>query len=130
MKKFVLLGNFVLLGLLTFLPKAEAAFTISCSAVAGSGIKGILEWAGCILSEAIVPIIVTLAMIGFIWGVIQYYLNPENEEKRKKGKNFIVGGLLALFVIVAMWGIVGILVTTFGTNTASNVVHVPQLPTQ
>lgn len=128
MKKNILFSNFVLIGLLAFLPKAEAAFTIGCSANAGTGIKGILEWGGCILSEAVVPIVITLGMIGFIWGIIQYYLNPENEEKRKKGKSFIVGGLIALFVIVSMWGIVGIFVTTFGTNVSSGVVKVPQLP--
>ena len=129
MRKIVLLGSFVSVGLLAFLPKAEAAWTIDCGVTVGSGVTGILTWIGCILTEAIVPILVTLAIIGFIWGIIEYYLNPDNEEKRKKGKSFILWGLISLFVIVSMWGIVGLFVTTFNLNYSASVIKVPVLPT-
>jgi len=100
---------------------AEAAVTV-CGNAAVGGIEGIINWGQCVLNSALVPFLVTLAMAGFIWGVIQYYLNPGNEEKRKNGKNFIIGGLIALFVIVAMWGLVGILTGTLGLS-----VTIPQI---
>lgn len=119
-----MLGSFVLVGLSTF-SLAEAAAICSTTPASG-GVETVLDWGTCILNRMVVPLLVVLAMVGFIWGVIQYYLNPENEEKRKKGKNFIVGGLLALFVITAMWGLVGILTGTF--NLDNSKVVVPQLP--
>lgn len=90
-----------------------------CTASSMKSIEGIINWATCVLSRSIVPLLFALAVVAFIWGVIQFYLNPDNEEKRKKGKSFIFGGLIALFVMVAMWGIVGIFTTTFdvGDNT-------------
>jgi len=94
-----------------------------CGTAGGAGIEGLLKWGQCILN-AVIPVLITLAVVGFIFGVIQFYINPENEEKRKKGKSFIIGGIIALFVIISMWGLVGILTSTFGV---SNIV--PQFPT-
>lgn len=119
-KNIVLLSSFILVGFSMF-SFTEAA----CGSAGDSGLEGILNWAQCILNSTVTPLLVTLAMVGFIWGVISYYLNPDNEEKRKKGKSFIIGGLIALFVIVSMWGLVGILTNTFEGD--SNV-GIPQLP--
>lgn len=126
MKKIVLLGSFVLTGLFTFSHFAVAADPI-CGGSSGEGLEGVLSWGGCILNSYVTPLLVTIAMVFFIWGVIQYYLNPDNEEKKKKGKSFIIGGLIALFVIIAMWGLVGLLVHTFGFDTKPNIT-VPQIP--
>ncbi|MEK7647165.1 MAG: hypothetical protein AAB378_02175 [Patescibacteria group bacterium] len=66
-----------------------------------------------ILNNAI-PLLLTLATVIFLWGVIQFIYNADNEEKRKTGHMFIIYGLIGLFVIVSMWGLVQILLSTFG----------------
>lgn len=80
------------------------------------------NWISCTLIEFIVPLLFSLAVVMFIWGIIQYFLNAENEEKRKKGKSFMLWGIIALFVMISMWGLVGVLSNTFGTKTL-----IPQL---
>lgn len=79
----------------------------------------------CIISESIMPLLISLAVLGFVWGVIKYFLNPANEKEREKGRDFMLWGLIALFVIVAFWGIVEILTNTFGVKNV-----IPQLPTK
>jgi len=86
-------------------------------------VKGIVNWGSCFLYKTIVPFLFALATAAFIWGVMEYYINPGNEEKRKKGKDYIVGGLMALFVMLSIWGIVGIFTNTFEIKNT-----VPQLP--
>jgi hypothetical protein len=76
-----------------------------------------VTWASCTLIKLVVPFLFTLAMVGFIWGIITYYLNPTNEEKRKNGKTFMIWGIIALFVMISMWGLVGVLSNTFGIKT-------------
>lgn len=121
MKKLVLLGNFVLVGLSAFSFASADTITNICSSANMKSIEGIINWATCLLSRSVIPLLFALAVVAFIWGVIQFYLNPDNEEKRKKGKSFIVGGLIALFVMVSMWGIVSIFTTTFDVgNTMPN----------
>lgn len=96
---------------------------IDCSNVNADNLKNLASFIVCFLNNYIVPFIFALALIAFIWGVMQYYLNPENEEKRSKGKEFIVGGLIALFVMVSVWGLVNILTGTFSSmkNTAPTI---------
>ena len=121
MKKIVLLGSFILVGLLPFSFASADTLTNICTAASMKSIEGIINWGTCVLSRSVIPLLFALAVVGFIYGVIKYYLNPENEEERKKGKSFIIGGLIALFIMVAMWGIVGIFTTTFDVgNTMPN----------
>lgn len=80
-----------------------------------SNIGEILTYLSCLLSK-IMPILVTVAALAFVWGIIKFYLNPNNEEKKKEGKGFMVWGLVALFVIVCVWGLVGLIANTFGVE--------------
>lgn len=98
-----------------------------CKNAKMNDVKGILTSLSCILSDYVIPLLFTLAVVAFVWGVIQFYLNPNNEEKRKKGKEFIVGGLIALFVMVSIWGIIKIFTTTFGFDE-NNAMKSSQLP--
>lgn len=73
----------------------------------------LIDFFSCTLMKSVVPLLVGLAVAGFVYGIIKYFLNPENEEKKKEGKTFMPWGLIALFVIVSMWGIVAIFTATF-----------------
>lgn len=73
----------------------------------------LINWFTCLLINSVVPLLVTLAVTGFIYGIVKFFMNPDNEEGRKKGKSFMMWGLVTLFVIVSIWGLVGILSNTF-----------------
>jgi len=126
MKKIISLG--IILGgilMFSFAGAVDDTATNVCSGSSMRNITGIINWASCLLIKTIVPFLFSLATVAFIWGVIQFYLNPENEEKRKKGKSFIIGGLIALFVMLSMWGIVAVITGTFDLPNI-----MPQFPGQ
>jgi hypothetical protein len=77
----------------------------------------IFNYFSCTIVGYIIPFLFTLATVAFIWGIIQFFLNPENEEGRSKGKSFMLWGIIALFVMVSMWGLVGVIGNTFGVKT-------------
>lgn len=105
-----------------------AVETAECqNAASMANLKDVLVYASCFLSNYVIPLLFTLAIVAFIWGVIQFYLNPDNEEKRKKGKSFIVGGLIALFVMISVWGIIAIFTNTFKFGD-KNTIKETQLP--
>ena len=64
---------------------------------------------------AIVPVLVTLGVVFFVYGVITYVI-ADDEEAKSKGRDRIIFGLIGLAVIVAMWGLVGILTDTFDVD--------------
>jgi hypothetical protein len=68
--------------------------------------------------NSIIPLLVTLGVVYFVWGVVQYVI-ADAEEAKKTGKNRIIYGIIGLAVIVSLWGLVNILVTTFDLDKAA-----------
>jgi hypothetical protein len=67
------------------------------------------------IDQVLVPLLFAIALIVFIWGVVQaFILGGNNEEKRDDGKKFILWGIIGLFVMTSIWGIVALFVNTFG----------------
>ncbi|HEY0010437.1 MAG TPA: hypothetical protein VGB97_00795 [Candidatus Paceibacterota bacterium] len=78
------------------------------------------------IDSYLVPVLFSLALVLFLFGVFRYFLlGGGNEEKRQQGKTFIMWGLIAMAVMVAVWGLVNILVRTFGLENSTR----PCLPT-
>ena len=63
----------------------------------------------------IIPVLITLAVVYFIWGVIQYTVSTD-EEAKKGARGKIIQGLIGLFVIIAFWGILSLITNTFGVG--------------
>ncbi len=67
----------------------------------------------------IIPMLITFAIILFIYGVIQYIVAKEDASK-DKGRSYMIYSIIGLFAIVAVWGLVQVLVNTFlGGNTGN-----------
>ena len=62
----------------------------------------------------LIPIVFALAMLYFFYGLAQYILNSGNDDARQEGKNKMIWGIVALFVMAAVWGIVRFLGTAIG----------------
>jgi hypothetical protein len=70
----------------------------------------------------IVPALVTVAVVYFIWGVISF-MTSSDEEAKKMGRTKIINGLIGLFIIVAFWGIIGVVKNSFdiSNNTGEGI---------
>lgn len=75
-------------------------------------IKGVSGYIVDIISSALIPFLVTLALAWFIWGVVTYIRASDNQEERKKGRQRIVWGIIALFFMIAFIGISAIFTNT------------------
>ena len=64
------------------------------------------------VSQAIIPLLFSVALAWFIWGVIEFIRGADNSEERKKGKQRMLWGIIALFVMVAYFGL-----TSVATNS-------------
>lgn len=64
-----------------------------------------------------VPIAIALALIYFIWGVIKYVISQDEEEKTK-ARQQIIYGIIGMFIIVAIWGIVSFIANYLGVTPA------------
>ena len=66
------------------------------------------------------PLVVGLALLGFFWGLMRFIFAAGDEEKRKEGRQIMIYGVIALFVMVAVWGLVGFIAGAFGITTGGS----------
>lgn len=71
--------------------------------------------------DRLIPLIISIALILFLIGIVQYVTAGGDEEKRSAARGMIIFGIIALFVMVSVWGFVNILSRTFfaGQNVAA-----------
>ena len=72
------------------------------------------------LLNAVVPVLIALGVVYFVWGVITYVISND-EEAKKAGRDRIIFGIIGLAVIIAMWGLVGILTKTFNVSNSGTI---------
>lgn len=82
-------------------------------------LNGIFEFIRDIL-DTLLPLIIAAAVVYFIYGVARYVLAGD-EAAKEQAKDRIIYGIIALFVMVSVWGLVNILVNTFGLNNNANI---------
>ena len=80
------------------------------------------------LINAATPIVVALALLYFFWGLANYILASGNEVDKEKGRNMMIWGVVALFVMVSVWGVVGLLGDTLGVEQGEDLSDVPGVP--
>ncbi|MFC1614971.1 hypothetical protein ACFL22_00205 [Patescibacteria group bacterium] len=56
--------------------------------------------------DVAIPILITAALAGFLWGIAKMVLKADDASAREQGRNAMVFGVFALFALVAVWGIV------------------------
>ena len=66
--------------------------------------------------DIVIPIVITLALIYFFWGLAKFILSAGDEEKRKESRGIMIWGIIALFVMVSVWGLVRFIGGTFGVQ--------------
>lgn len=100
------------LGLLPYIADAQAVSTFE-------GLVGKIYG----MLASLVPVIVGLTLIVFLWGIFQL-VRSNSEDSRKDAIRVITFGIVALFVMVSVWGLVAILSSTF---FGSGRIFIPQL---
>ena len=79
------------------------------------------------LFNAIVPVLIALGVLYFVWGVVSYVI-ASDEEAKAAGRNRIIFGIIGLAVIIGVWGLVNFLRNTFGLNNTQRI-ELPTVPT-
>jgi len=88
----------------------------------GAGVSTIQTFI-CKLNDilsALIPFLIALGIVYFVWGVISYVVGND-EEAKKKGRDRMIYGIIGLVVIVAVWGIVRWVTNTFNVNNNTNI---------
>ena len=84
-------------------------------------LQGLLNAFSELLNLAI-PVVIALAVLYFFWGLAQYILNSGDETKKSEGRSIMIYGIIALFVMVSVWGLIRLLQETFNVKDQNPII--------
>ncbi|KKS04693.1 MAG: hypothetical protein UU82_C0006G0031 [Candidatus Nomurabacteria bacterium GW2011_GWC2_41_8] len=61
-----------------------------------------------------------LAVAYFLYGVLEFFLNQENDEKKTTGKSHMLWGVIGITIMLGVWTILGIITNTLGISGQIN----------
>lgn len=117
--KKILPITFVFLICVTIIPSFTFADSTQpdCTITKASNINELFTLALCALDKTVIPFLVGIGLVIFLTGVIKFVGAGDNEEKRQGGRDMMIFGLIALFIMVSVWGFVNLLSNSiFGSN--------------
>lgn len=76
-------------------------------------LKSFVEAVVDIIGAALIPLLFSAALALFIYGVFSFIQNADNPDKREKGKQRMLWGIIALFVMVAYLGLTTVITSSF-----------------
>lgn len=120
--KLFVLGLVLFMVAVPMLAGAQVDFSPSTNAPAcGSTVTDLYDFLcriGLLLTQ-ILPILIALGVLYFVWGVITYVI-ASDEEAKTTGRNRMIYGIIGLVVILGLWAIVRWVTNTFDLdNTIS-----------
>lgn len=112
------------------LPGSLAALVLALPLVASAqSLQPLANLIGAVarLVGALIPILITVALAVFFWGLVMYLWKGKGESKHlEDNKRLMIWGLVTLFVMVSVWGIVRLAQDALGINPNAGAVS-PQV---
>lgn len=63
----------------------------------------------------IIELLGVLAVVYFLFGVLQYIINSDNEDGIERAKKYMMWGLIGMFIMVSAWGFIGLIQGTISS---------------
>ncbi len=116
----------ILSGVATALLAPGAAFAASgCGTL--QGICDLVDSASTLAGSTIPRLLFALALAYFLYGVFSYISTGADEKKRGEARNTIIYGIIILFVMSSVWGLVKFVQTATGINGAGQTITFPTI---
>lgn len=97
-------------------------------ALEGGYLDQLGEQAITFITNTLVPLVFAIALVVFIWGLfMSFILGGSDPEKQKQGRDLMLWGIVAFFVMVSVWGLVNVLSGILGIG-AGAVPETPNVP--
>lgn len=66
-----------------------------------------------LIINPLIILLFALALMYFLYGIVEFISNADNEEKRTKGKGHMLWGIIGITVMMGVWTILNIALDTF-----------------
>ncbi len=117
----------IVYGVLAFAPMIALAAATGDQSL--SGVSTLVTSIGAIIAK-IIPLMFALAIVYFFWGLIEFIRSAGDPKKAAEGKSIMIYGVIAIAVMVSIYGLVNWLAGTLGITQTSDINSlIPKAPT-
>jgi len=101
--------------------------------VAYASVDSFIGKVDTLIINPLIVLLFALALAYFFYGVFEFIANGDNDEKKTTGKSHMLWGVVGLTVMMGVWAILGVILSTFGIsqsqiNPEQGTVNLPSNP--
>lgn len=64
----------------------------------------------------LITLLFAIAVVYFSWGIFEFIRDSDSGEAREKGKSHMVYGIVGMFIMIAVFGIMRLITNTLGLD--------------
>lgn len=91
-------------------------FSTKIAYAATTSLNGFMVKVDTMIINPLILFLFALAIVFFLYGVLEFILNQENEEKKTAGKSHMIWGVIGIVIMLGVWGILGIILNTLNIS--------------
>ena len=80
--------------------------------IAYASVDSFLLKAGNEIVNPLIKLFFAIAIIYFLYGMLEFILNQSNDEKKTDGKSHMFWGVVGIAIMLGVWGIISMIVNT------------------
>lgn len=76
-----------------------------------------------VVGKPVISLLFGVAFVIFVYGIVKFIRNADNDTGRKEGKDSIIYGIVGMVIMVAVFGIIRIIAGTIGVPDPSPTIN-------
>src|SRR3990167_5151551 len=81
--------------------------------VAYASVDSFMISVNTLIINPLIILLFALALAYFLYGVFEFIVNQQNEEKKTSGKSHMLWGVVGITIMMGVWAILGVILNTF-----------------
>lgn len=77
------------------------------------GVDDFIYKVNAAIVNPLIKLLFALALVFFLWGVLEFLMNPTEEEAKTKGKSHMLWGIIGMTIMFSVYGLMYLVLDTF-----------------
>lgn len=91
-------------------------FFVNVAYAASNSVDGFIKNVDKFIINPLIVFLFALAVLFFLFGLLQFIMNQDNEEKKTAGKKHMLWGVIGLTIMMGVFFIMQMILNTFGIS--------------
>jgi len=91
-------------------------FSTKIAYAASTNLDGFITNVDNMIVNPLITLLFALAVVYFLYGVLEFFMNQENEEKKTQSKSHMLWGIIGITIMLGVFAIINIILKTFNIS--------------